>query len=171
MKIVKKLFILVLLGFCSSAIFAKTISLLSCQKTENTNTIINVINNVETGVMDVLFNSGHIVTSEKPIIEKNSKDIYDKILNTYKFETSVQYLIYIEYTFDDDQEAFSYNNLININWTLVRVSDKNIVAKKTKKITNKLKDINENKETCQNLGKQVALEINNVIMNDINREG
>jgi len=167
MQLMKKLFFLLLLGICTSSLFAKTITVLSCQKNAGTDTILEVLTQIETGVMDILFDSGHIVTSEQPLLYEDVQKQYPKILRYYKTEGSVQYLVYLEFGFHlqdpTHPELAGYNDLTEMYFKVVRTSDNVIIAEKKENISGKIVNYDENVKECRSLGKQTGIEINTII--------
>jgi hypothetical protein len=170
MQLSKKIFFLLLLAICTTSVFAKTITVLSCQKNAGTDTILEVLTQIETGVMDILFDSGHIVTSEQPILYENAQKEITKILKYYKSEGSVQYLVYLEFGFNlqdsKHPELAGYNDLTEMYWKIVRTIDNVVIAEKKQDISGKIVNFDENVKECRSLGKQTGIEINTIIMNE-----
>jgi len=170
MQLQKKILFVLLFGMCSTIVFAKTITILSCQKNAGTDTILDVMTQIETGVMDILFDSGHIVTSEQPILYEKMPKEYTNILKNYKTEGAVQYLVYLELRFNikdsEHPERAGYNDLTEMYWKIIRISDNVIIAENEQNIKNKIVNFDENVKECRSLGKKLGLEINTIIMNE-----
>ncbi|HZK19568.1 MAG TPA: hypothetical protein VFC68_02455 [Treponemataceae bacterium] len=170
MKTIKKIIILLIIGSITMSACGKTITILSCQNNAGTDKILDVVTHIETGIMDVLFDSGHIVTSEETIVHENMEKKFNDIVYYYKTEKNVQYIVYIEFVFKTNDKKHSeyagYNKLSEIYWKVIKIHNNTIIGEKRQNLGEKNVNFYNDVTECGKLGKLIGMDINTIIVNE-----
>ena len=163
MKNVLRFFIVLI--FCNIAAFlpASSVSILMCQKNSDIETLRGSTVMIENGVLEILFDRGHIVSSGQAAL--NDVNIQEAAALTLKnsaegfFEFLVQISVTYKGKIPENPAKIVCDDIQNVDWNIVRVRNNRSIREKKNIVPVKFEhesDTQALKRFAQELGYAVA---------------
>lgn len=163
MKNVLRFFIVLFFSIVPAALSASSVSILMCQKNSDVETLRGSTVLIENGVLEILFDRGHIVSSgEAALNDVNIQEASALALKNSAegfFEFMVRIIVSYKDKIPENPAKIVFDDIDHIDWSLVRVRTGRGIHEKKNIIPSKAGHENDTqalKRFAQELGYAVA---------------